>query len=235
MAGIHSSWDSLFQDLKLDPRMEKIESILMESDKSDRKIFPRKEDIFRVFQTPVQEIKVVILGQDPYIGEGPDLSGPSGLLRPQAMGLSFSVPKGFPKPPSLVNIFKNLKQFGHLDSIPESGDLSPLLSQGVFLLNSALTVEEGKSGSHKKIWTWMTDKVIQYIAAIDFVRSPVFILWGRDAIQKRPLILSSIRHPRVICSSHPSPLGASKPCGEYPAFKDCDFARDLDIDWRVLN
>ena len=118
-------------------------------------------------------------------------------------------------------------------TIPESGDLTPLTKQGVFLLNTALTVVPGKSNSHQKQWSWFTDKIIQYIAInCDNVS---FVLWGRNAIDKQSMIKSChSRGTKIVCSSHPSPLSVGKTCGIYPQFKECDFAKDLGIDWNVL-
>lgn len=165
------------------------------------KTFPPPELIFNCFnQFPFKKLKVVILGQDPYINEG------------QAMGLSFSIPK-FTKnsktkfPPSLRNIYKEL--YGNLKkSKPSSysGDLTNWAKQGVLLLNSALTVRQYKSNSHKQIWQKFTDDVIQYIS--DHTKNVVFILWGNFAIKKGKNIDTTKHH--IISSVHPSPLSATR-------------------------
>lgn len=158
-------------------------------------VFPPKDKIFHAFQlTPLKEVKVVILGQDPYHGEG------------QANGLAFSVKKGVKIPPSLRNIFKELADDCDITS-PTHGDLSHWGKQGVLLLNTTLTVESGKANSHRHIgWDKVTDCAI---SAVNSLETPVvFMLWGNHAIQKKSLI-SSDRH-LVLTSVHPSPLSAHR-------------------------
>jgi uracil-DNA glycosylase len=136
----------------------------------------------------------VILGQDPYHGSG------------QAMGLSFSVPKGVKPPPSLVNIFKELKSDIGLP-IPTQGDLTPWAKQGVLLLNAVLTVRENEPASHAKIgWMHFTDAVIRKIS--DEKKGVVFLLWGKFAEQKQTLI-DETKH-FVLKAAHPSPFSADK-------------------------
>ena len=158
-------------------------------------IFPAGNAIFNAFnQTPFNDVKVVILGQDPYHGSG------------QAMGLSFSVPEGVKPPPSLVNIFKELKSDIGLP-IPTSGDLTPWAKQGVLLLNAVLTVRENEPASHAKIgWMHFTDAVIRKIS--DEKKGIVFLLWGKFAEQKQVLI-DETKH-FVLKAAHPSPFSADK-------------------------
>ncbi len=158
-------------------------------------IYPPAPDVFKAFSlTPFSRVKVVILGQDPY-------HGPK-----QAMGLSFSVNKGVPFPPSLRNIFKELKSDLGLEP-PESGDLSPWAREGVLLLNSTLTVEEGLAGSHASFgWQQFTDRVIQ--ALNHHPQGVVYVLWGAYAKKKIELIDKN-KHG-IIASAHPSPLSASR-------------------------
>ena len=153
--------------------------------------YPPGSRIFNAFaQTPFEQVKVVILGQDPYHGPG------------QAMGLCFSVPKGIPAPPSLKNIFSEI----HTDlGIPMSGspDLEPWARQGVLLLNSVLTVEAGMAASHSRIgWQEFTDAVIRTVS--DRCDGVVFLLWGRFAQEKAALVDTSRHH--VLTAAHPSPL-----------------------------
>jgi uracil-DNA glycosylase len=137
---------------------------------------------------------VVILGQDPYHGSG------------QAMGLSFSVPKGIKPPPSLVNIFKELKSDIGLP-IPTNGDLTPWAKQGVLLLNAVLTVRENEPASHAKIgWMHFTDAVIKKIS--DDKKGVVFLLWGKFAEQKQ-ILIDETKH-FVLKAAHPSPFSADK-------------------------
>ena len=154
-------------------------------------IYPPGSQIFKAFElTPVPQVKVVILGQDPYHGPG------------QAMGLSFSVPDGVPAPPSLVNIFREIESdLG----IRMSGrpNLENWARQGVLLLNAMLTVQAGAAGSHSRIgWQEFTDAVIRYIS--DHCDGVVFLLWGNFARSKKELIDTS-RH-YVLEAAHPSPL-----------------------------
>ena len=159
------------------------------------KIFPAGNNIFNAFnQTSFGNVKVVILGQDPYHGSG------------QAMGLSFSVPEGIKPPPSLVNIFKELKSDIGLP-IPTSGDLTPWAKQGVLLLNAVLTVREDEPASHAKIgWMHFTDAVIKKLS--DEKKGIIFLLWGKFAEQKQVLI-DETKH-FVLKAAHPSPFSADK-------------------------
>jgi uracil-DNA glycosylase len=159
------------------------------------KIFPAGNNIFNAFNiTTFENVKVVILGQDPYHGSG------------QAMGLSFSVPKGVKPPPSLVNIFKELKSDIGLP-IPTNGDLTPWAKQGVLLLNAVLTVRENEPASHAKIgWMHFTDAVIKKLS--DEKKGIVFLLWGKFAEQKQ-ILIDETKH-FVLKAAHPSPFSADK-------------------------
>lgn len=160
---------------------------------SERDIYPSMYDIFNSMkQADFDDVKVVILGQDPYHEEG------------QAMGLSFSVPKGIQIPPSLVNIYKEIKsELGF--QIPAHGDLTNWAKQGVLLLNAVLTVRAHQANSHKgKGWERFTDAVIKAVS--DMKENVVFLLWGRNARDKKTLIDTS-KH-LVLESAHPSPLSA---------------------------
>ena len=172
-------------------------------------IFPPKKDVFKAFRyTPYKDVKVVILGQDPYHGEG------------EAEGLCFSVREGIRKPPSLNNIFKELKDDLGYD-IPSSGSLVPWAKQGVFLLNTVLTVIKDKAASHKNIgWETFTDEVIKKINEKE--EPVVFILWGGFARSKKKFITNP-KH-LVIESAHPSPLSAYNGFfGSKPFSKTNDF------------
>lgn len=167
-------------------------------------IFPKVKNIFRIFKymSPT-DIKVLLLGQDPYIGS----EYIDGEKIPQAEGLSFSVPKNHKKiPPSLKNIFKEIK-----NSYPEfefeNGNLKRWVKKEfIFLLNSSLTVIEGASNSHQKYWTQFTDKVIEFINEKN--NGMVFLLLGANAISKKKLIDNDKHH--IITCVHPSPLSASR-------------------------
>ncbi len=162
---------------------------------SEKTIYPPKDEIFSAYNyTDFDKVKVVILGQDPYHGKG------------QGHGLAFSVKEGVKVPPSLRNIYKELKnEFSY--RIPNNGNLLPWAKEGVFLLNSVLTVEEGRAHSHKKIgWERFTDKTIELLS--EKRESLVFILWGNAAIEKEKLI--NQRKHLILKGVHPSPLSASR-------------------------
>ena len=157
-------------------------------------IYPKANRIFNAFNsTPVENVKVVIIGQDPYHGEG------------QAHGLCFSVPEGIKPPPSLVNIFKELKT--HINKeIPSSGYLQHWAEQGVLLLNSTLTVVANKANSHKNSnWSIFTDRAIELLSHDR--QNLVFMLWGNFAHKKEDLINKNNNH-LILKTVHPSPLSA---------------------------
>ena len=188
---IESSWKSALAEEFGKPYFESLVRFLHKEKSDGQKIYPPGSQIFRAFDlTPVNELKVVILGQDPYHGPG------------QAHGLSFSVSAGIPAPPSLKNIFKEIESdLG----VKMSGypDLEKWARQGVLLLNAVLTVRAGAAASHSKIgWEEFTDAVIRYIS--DNCEGVVFLLWGNFARSKSVLIDSSRHH--VLEAAHPSPL-----------------------------
>ena len=190
---IDPSWKDLLAPEFNKPYFNQIVQHLKTEKKQGKTIYPPGPFIFNAFNsTPVDKVKVVILGQDPYHGPG------------QAHGLCFSVQKGVPPPPSLVNIFKELKEDIGIPT-PAHGDLSHWAQQGVFLLNASLTVRAAEPMSHAKIgWAQFTDTVIQTLAAS---RSHlVFLLWGKFAQEKARLIDES-KHC-ILRAAHPSPLSA---------------------------
>ena len=190
---MHDSWRSFLNSEFDKPYFKELSAFLHDAYQT-RQIFPAKTQVFSAFTTDFNQIKVVILGQDPYHTPG------------AAMGLAFSVPKSQPIPPSLVNIYKEiLGDLGHASSCASSGDLTSWQEQGVLLLNNVLTVEAHRAGSHRgKGWEIFTEATIRHLSADrDHL---VFILWGRDARSKKPLIDSS-KH-LILESAHPSPLSA---------------------------
>ena len=191
---METSWKNALSDLFDKPYFSQIADHLKAEKSLKTSIYPTGGLIFNAFTlTPYQKVKVIILGQDPY--HNPH----------QAMGLSFSVPDGIKPPPSLVNIFKELhKDIGM--PIPSSGDLTHWATQGVLLLNSALTVRADEPGSHSKIgWTQFTDDLIQLLSKEK--SDLVFILWGNYARQKGAHI--NRKKHLVIESAHPSPFSAT--------------------------
>lgn len=184
------SWEYLLKEEKSKLYFKNILSEI-ENQRKTKTIFPSNENIFNVFKlTPFEKVKVVIIGQDPYHGIG------------QAHGLAFSVLENTKIPPSLANIFKEIKTDLNLEN--NSGDLTYWAKQGVFLLNSCLSVIENKPGSHSKLgWQIFTDFVIKLLS--DKKENLVFLLWGSYAISKKNLI--SDKH-LILTSPHPSPLSA---------------------------
>ncbi len=198
----NKTWNDFFLSQKKE--LDKIATFLF----YEEDILPFPDNIFIAFNLlNVEDIKVVILGQDPYINLQNNI--------PQATGLAFSVPDNFKIPPSLNNIFKNLLKFKHISTMPKHGNLMNWMKQGVFLLNSSLTVGNRKSNSHKKIWKNFTDNVIKYIN--DKNKKCVFVLWGAEALSKKKIITN-----RVIISSHPSGLSAYQKLDKYPSFNEQD-------------
>jgi len=211
------SWAVLFSLIKNDRKFKDIENKLrgFVALNHQIKIYPKPNHIFRAFTaTPADEIKVVILGQDPYF----NCEYHQGTYVPQATGLSFSVPNDMPIPSSLDNIYKNLIKYGHILKKPNNGNLWFWAMQGCLMLNTAFTVEDGKKKSHSMLWEWVTNQIIRYIS--DHMDGIIFVLWGGDAYAKIDLIDLDKHHP--IISSHPSGLSANKSFKSYPAFANND-------------
>jgi uracil-DNA glycosylase len=190
---IETSWKEVLKDEFKKPYFKQIADHLKTEKTQGKTIYPPGPQIFHAFEvTPFDELKVVILGQDPY-------HGPK-----QAHGLSFSVQKGVPPPPSLINIFKEL----HDDvgvPIPNHGHLEKWAKQGVLLLNASLTVRAAEPMSHSKLgWEKFTNTVIEKISELK--ENMVFVLWGRFAQEKQSLIDQKKHY--IIKSAHPSPLSA---------------------------
>jgi uracil-DNA glycosylase len=197
MAETHNqkSWQSALQGEREKAYFKELLTFIEERRGSGCKVFPQNNEVFLSLQlTAFEDVKVVILGQDPYHGAG------------QAHGLAFSVLPGVPSPPSLQNIYKELRSdIGF--TIPKTGYLAPWASRGVLLLNSVLTVEEGKPGSHaNKGWEQFTDRVISEVATQR--ENVVFLLWGSYA-QKKAASVDSSKH-LVLHAPHPSPLSAHR-------------------------
>lgn len=188
---IEESWKEALQSEFDKPYFASLVQYLHKEKAEGRQVFPPGKDIFKAFElTPVDKVKVVILGQDPYHGYG------------QAMGLSFSVPAGVPAPPSLKNIFKEIESDLGV-RMSGNPDLRKWAEQGVLLLNAVLTVRAGEPTSHSDIgWQQFTDAVISYIS--EHCEGVVFLLWGNFARSKKALIDTS-RH-FVLEAAHPSPL-----------------------------
>lgn len=212
-----TTWYVMFQLLQSDARFNKLNDKLKEVVMKDKhiKIFPHPSYLFSAFTiTPASDLKVVIIGQDPYFNH----DSYDGKWVPQAMGLSFSVPHDFPIPSSLDGIYNNMIKYGHLKEKPKTGNLWFWATQGCLMLNAALSVENGIKKSHAKIWKWFTDGVIKYIST--YMNDIIFVIWGGDAYEKIEFIDEKKHH--TIISSHPSGLSAHKPFQKYPAFMNQD-------------
>lgn len=223
MSILKNDWSPLLQDEFEKPYYTKLRRLLLDEYQT-KVIYPDQYDIYNALHfTPYKDTKVVIIGQDPYHGPG------------QAHGLSFSVKPGVGIPPSLKNIYKELKtDLGCY--IPNHGHLMEWTKQGVLLLNSVLTVQAGVPNSHKALgWEMFTDKVIEILNKRE--APVVFILWGRFAQQKQELITSSKHY--IIKSPHPSPFSANKGFfGSKPFSQTNAFLRTIgskEIDWQITN
>ena len=223
MVKLNNDWDEILNG-EFDKNYYLALREFLKKEYSERKIYPPMHDIFNALRyTPYKDSRVVILGQDPYHGEG------------QAHGLCFSVKKGVVPPPSLKNIFKELEAEIGMQT-PECGELTGWAKQGVLLLNTTLTVREGMPQSHKgRGWEILTDRIIEIM---NEKPSPVvFMLWGGNARAKKSLITK--RHHLVLECAHPSPLSA------YNGFFGCNhfaIANDFlekngrqPIDWSRIN
>ena len=220
---LNNDWKELLEDEFSKDYYLSLRKFLV-SEYNTKTIYPDKFDIFNALHfTPYKDVKVVILGQDPY--HGPN----------QAHGLSFSVNPGLKIPPSLLNIYKELNsELGCY--IPHNGYLKKWADQGVLLLNTSLTVRAGEANSHKNIgWEIFTDKII---SLVNEKEDPVvFLLWGNNAIKKKELITNK-KH-LILSSVHPSPLSASRGFfGSKPFSKINNFLISINkkpIDWQIEN
>jgi len=220
------SWRAALEPVLETPEARKLGGWLRAEEQAGKVIYPpRGMRLAALEATPLDEVRVVILGQDPY--HGPD----------QAHGLSFSVQDGVKQPPSLVNIFKELESDLGI-ARPATGNLTPWARQGVLLLNNTLTVEAGKAGSHAgRGWDAITDACVAAVAATG--QPTVFILWGSHARKKAGRVkgLGNAEHHLVLTSVHPSPLSAhngffgSRPFSQANAFLEAQ-GRGA-VDWSL--
>ena len=216
------SWKEVAAEYGLKDILKPIRKKISEASLQKKKIHPSSKDIFRAFKlTSFKNVKIIILGQDPY--HGPN----------QANGLAFSVNSDVRFPPSLLNIFKEYSSDLNLP-IPTNGNLSAWGERGVLLLNSILTVESGSPGCHKDFgWEEFTDQIIKALS--DKKSNLVFILWGSYA-QSKKILIDSSKH-LIIATPHPSPLSAHRGFfGSKPFSKANDYLRKTkneEIDWRI--
>jgi uracil-DNA glycosylase len=233
---VDESWQPIFDELKKDKRVDKINALLSKCLVEGKEVFPYPDLVFEAFRTtPLESVRVIVVGQDCYFNK--QKVGDKSL--PEACGLSFSVPVGIPIPSSLQNIFKNGVKYKHMKKTPTHGNLQSWAKQGCLLINAALTVEQSFKNSHASIWGWFTDRIIEKLSAER--EHLVFVLWGRFAYDKLKLI-DTDKHETVI-SSHPSGLSVAKPMGDYSAFSNLDQFGEInkylkqfgekEIDWNI--
>jgi uracil-DNA glycosylase len=216
---INITWNNVFKEIDKDiyDIAEESYNEVMLNNKNI--VFPIYKNIFNFTNYLIpDDIKVVIVGQDPYHSVYQDKNN---SYFPQAMGLAFSVPNDSPIPPSLLNIYNNLLKFKHINYIPKNGNLEFWAYQGVLLLNSSLSVLKSKANSHQSIWSIFTDELISIISKK--YNNLIFVLWGRDAFLKYScnIIKNQDKH-KFIISSHPSPFSAHTKFREYDSFMDTD-------------
>lgn len=213
---INKSWYSIFEQIDKDIWDITEERYNLSLTKT---IFPIYPNIFNFtnFLIP-DDIKICIIGQDPYHGIYKETDN---IYYPEAIGLSFSVPKKCPIPSSLQNIYKNLKKFSHINIEPTCGDLSFWAYQGILLLNSALTVEKSKANSCQAIWTNFTNELVSILSSK--YSGIIFLLWGKHAhIKKIDGIIKNQSNHKFVISSHPSGFSANSPYREFNSFMDTD-------------
>ncbi len=216
------SWKHLIEEESAKPYYKELQSFL-KKERADHEVYPPESEVFTAFElTPFEKVKVVILGQDPYHGEG------------QAHGLAFSVKKGIRPPPSLVNIYKELSSDLKLN-IPAHGNLEEWAKSGVLLLNTVLTVRKGEAGSHHgEGWEIFTDRVIEVLS--EKKENLVFILWGLPSQKKASKVDTKQHH--LILSPHPSPLSSyrgffgSRPFSKANHYLSASGLKT--VDWKLL-
>ncbi len=224
MVNFGNSWDKVLMGEFDKPYYKQLRQFLINEYKT-RTIYPNMYDIFNAMKlTPYEKVRAVMIGQDPYHGEG------------QAHGLCFSVKKGVNPPPSLVNIFKEIKDDTGIDNLGKHGELTKWAESGVLLLNAVLTVQAGNAGSHRgKGWETLTDTIISKLN--ERCEPIVFLLWGSYAKSKQPLITAP-QH-LILTAAHPSPLSAYNGffgCRHFSKTNDFLIQKNLPpIDWSIDN
>ncbi|HAL42872.1 MAG TPA: uracil-DNA glycosylase [Gammaproteobacteria bacterium] len=220
---LHASWQALLGDQFDLPYMRSLRDFLLDQKRLGKVVYPSGDKIFAAMNLlPVDQVKVVLIGQDPYHGPG------------QAQGLCFSVPEGVQLPPSLRNIYREIQTDLGLTTMPKSGDLTAWASQGVLLLNAVLTVEHAKAGSHQgRGWEQFTDMLVERLT--EKLEGLIFLLWGSYAQKKGQLVDTSRHH--VLTAPHPSPLSAHRGffgCGHFSQVNRILEAQQLPaIDWQA--
>lgn len=208
----HSSWKPLIDQFKQtrQQEFEKIEAKMNKVPGLEEFIYPRREDVFRVFKMDLNDIRVLVSGQDCYHNIENNV--------PQAVGLAFSVPRTHAIPSSLFNIYKQCQKDFGWETLPTHGDLTSWFNQGVFLLNAALTVFHKKPGIYLSVWKPITDDIIRFVDK-QLNGKLVVMLWGSFALGKKELFQHT-PDDHILVSSHPSGLSCHKGLQGYPAFCD---------------
>ena len=219
----HINWKQYLQEEVKKDYYKNILLFLENELKNGKTIYPPKQKWFNVLNMNPEDIKVVIIGQDPY--HGPN----------QAHGYSFSVEKGVKIPPSLKNIYEEIEKEFNISMSKTNGDLTPWVEQGVFLLNAILTVEKSNPASHKNVgWDKFTDNLIKIISTN--CENVVFLLWGKFAESKK-LFIDSSKH-LILTSAHPSPYSVSKFFGNKHFIKTNEYLKahnKKEIDWKITD
>jgi uracil-DNA glycosylase len=219
-----SSWEEFFNkiDNKKIKYIEEILNCLLE----EEIILPYPNLLLAPFlYTKYDEVKVVIIGQDPYFNIQDKI--------PEAMGLSFSIPVGIPIPSSLKNIFNNLVKNNIYQNIPNHGNLQNWAEQGVLLMNASMTVKHGEKNSHAYIWNDFTDNIIELLAKEK--NNIIFVLWGAFALKKKDIIDKyKQNNHKLIITSHPSGLSCNKSLGEYPSFMSYDVFGNINKELKIM-
>lgn len=238
---INKLWYDIFEQIDKDI-WDITEEYYNELIEKNPNIFPIYSQIFNFTNLVLpDEIKVCIIGQDPYHGVYKDSE--TNIYHPEAMGLSFSVPKKCHIPSSLQNVYKNLKSHSHIHTIPTHGDLTYWAYQGVLMINSALTVEKSKPNSCQNMWSEFTDELIKIIS--EKYSGIVFLLWGKHAhCKKLNNIIKNQQSHYFVISSHPSGYSANSPYREFKSFIDTDHfgltnkyllkQNKIPIDWQII-
>lgn len=218
---LDKSWREFFEQMYSSGMFVNVERALKEECYAElasgekNEIFPYPQLMLFPFERiSIDEIKIVIIGQDPYFNARYN----SNRMIPEAMGVSFSVPIGTPIPPTLQNIYKNQLKYKNIFSMPTHGNLQSWVAQGCLMMNTSFTVKQGEPNSHKFYWKTITDKLLKYIS--DNTKNIIFVLWGGDAYDKIKLI-DVMKHDTII-SSHPSGRSCTTPLKSYPAFDNFD-------------
>ena len=218
MLNVPDGWQHILKDEIEKPYFQEL-AMFLQIEYKTKQIFPSEQHLFNALSlTPYDEVKVVILGQDPYHGDN------------QAHGLSFSVQQGIKIPPSLRNMYKELEDDLQV-AAPLHGDLTGWAKQGVLLLNTVLTVEKGKANSHQnKGWEQFTDAMIK--ALVKRPQPIIFVLWGAPAQKKEPFIQQE-KHHIIMKAPHPSPLSAYRGFFGSKPYSSINQLLDTPIDWTI--